>query len=72
MVVVPKAVDVERAHVSAVGADTGFGIAEPSVFHAFFDGEVDDGFFFAVIDAGYTSQIAFSVYDLKFVHHAHG
>ena len=58
--------------IAAFRASGYVGVGEPSVLHVVFDGEVDDGFFFAVVDACDACQVRLPFVGLQLFHHVHG
>ena len=72
LVTVAEVVYDETARVAVVGAVSTGDVAKPAVVHALLHGEVDHGFFLAVVNSGEACEVALAIDHLELIHHLHG
>ena len=71
LVSVAEVVYNEAARVAVVGAIAAGDVAKPAVVHALLHGEVDHGFFLAVVNSGEACEVALAIDHLELIHHLH-
>ena len=70
--IAPEVVHHAAQRIAVFRAASDVRIAEPSGVHLFLHGQVQDGFFLAVIDAGDAGQVRLLVVGLQLLNHLHG
>ena len=72
LVVADEAVHHGVGFVTVLAAVAGVGIAEPATLHAGFDGEIQDGFFFSIVETGHLGHVGLLVKYLDLINHLSG